>query len=287
MAEVSLAPFARNTSGLPATRHFNLGRVTIKVAELTAANVPDANGYVHLGNAPSCTVTLKREYLDHYSSMAGKRDRDARIPIEDLLDVELALEEITEKAAELFFSATPAAYTNVAVAGFTEYAMITAVKKGNSYRIKNSSGGFAFGIASSDLTVEKSGAPDVACVVDVDYTVDEQTGEITFLTTGSVLADGDQVDVTLAANALAETTRKIPILSRDSVEVAMLIKAVNGRDDEAALLDIGKISITPNGALPLVTAQQLMVLPLSGGALKIDATTPLGTLYALPPGGVT
>jgi hypothetical protein len=287
MAEVSLAPFARNATGRPDTRHFALGRVIIMIAELTAADVPDADGFVHLGNAPNFGVTLKREYLDHFSSMAGVRDRDERILINDVLDVDFGLEEPTEKAAAIFFSATPASYTNVAIAGFTEYAMITAVKKGNTYPIKSSAGGYAFGIAASDLNVEKSGSPDTALVKDTDYTLDEKTGEITFLTSGVVLADGDQVDVTLGANGLAETTRKIPILSRDDVTVAMRIKGTNGRDGEAFLLEIPKISLTPNGALPLVTAQELMVIPLTGGALKVDSTTPLGTLYALPPGGVT
>lgn len=363
MAEVSLAPFARNASGQPATRTFGLGRVVVKIAELDANDDPDSDGWEHLGNAPMCEVTATRNFIDHYSSMAGVRDRDVRILIEELLDGKLALEAMTEAAARLFFSATPAAYTNVAIAGYGATSLTTSVLLGRSYPLQSTT--YAFGIDGSDLSVTQHATEVTAAVSrtltfataddtitassgsfvtdgfrigqtlvvagtsnnngsktitnvsaliitvsdnltdegplnatatlnasktlteDTDYTVDEQTGEVTFLTTSTYLEDGDIIKTTLAANASAETTRSIPVLSRDDVTVAMRIKVINGRDDEAALIEIPKVTITPDGSLPLVTAQELMRMPLSFSALKKDADTPLATIYALPPGGVT
>jgi hypothetical protein len=287
MAEVSASPWARNTTGLPSASRYRLGRGVLKYAELTGADVPDGNGWIHLGNIPTLTATLTRNFLDHFSSMSGLRDRDARIAIESLFDMRAQLEEPTEDAAVLFWQSTPAGYTNPAIAGFTEYSMIAAVKKGRSYPIINGSGVQARGIDSSDLTVEKSGSPDTALVEGTDYTVDEKSGEIHFLSTGSTLSDGDTVDVTLAANASAETTRSIPVQNRSEVTVALKLIAEDGRSQEKWELYIPKATISPDGDLGLITGQDLMTIPISISALKKDSTTPIATVYPLPPGGVT
>jgi hypothetical protein len=369
---LSGTPWAQNTTGKPAAERYALGRGALWFAEHDDNEDPDGDGWEHLGNCPALTASVSRQFLDHFSSLDGKRDRDARIVIEELFDLKYTLDEPSETAAAHWLSATPEDYTNPAVAGITERELVAAVKLGRQYPILNAAGDQAFGIDSSDLVLEQQGAtqvvaaggrtltfaaaddsitastgsfitdgyrvghalvvagtvsndgtyeiatvtalvittvealtnegplstgetldsPDVVLVEDVDYEVDEAAGEVFFLTTATKLLEDDAVDMTLAANSLAENMRKIPVQSRGEVTGALKFIGVNPRAESAGLkakyvLYVPKVTINADGDLSLITEQNLTLIPFTASALKKDADTPIATLYALPAGGVT
>jgi hypothetical protein len=286
MAEVSLAPWARNTTGQPSARRYSLGRGKILSSALDASDDP-TGGYLHLGNAPRISSTLSRQFLDHYSSLAGRRDRDARIPIEDTFSVGFQLEEPTEEAGALGFQSTPSAYTNPTIAGITERTLVSAVALGRYYPILNSSGDQAHGVDKDDLTVKKTGSPDVTLDYGIDYTVDEADGTIFVYSTAVKIAAGDAMKITLLANPLAESMRNLNVLDTTEIERSLQLYLENGRDETRWLLHIPKASIAPDGGLELVTAQDLLQIPLVASAVKKNTSTPLAWLRALPPGGVT
>jgi hypothetical protein len=287
MATVSGAPFSQNTTGTPNPDDYLLGRGELYLAELNTSDAPDANGWVHLGNCPMLELVPSSEFLEHFSSMSGTKTLDYKVLVQQKFDVKFSLEEVNETNAALFFSATAASYTNAAIAGFTEYAMITAVKKGRWYTIQNSSGQRAFGIDNTDLVVEKSGSPDTALVEGTDYEVDEVGGRIKFLSTGSTLSDGDQVDVTLTANASADSTRQIPVQSRTSVTVALMFYGTNPKTSRKYELFIPKISLAADGGFGLISENNLVGMGFTGSAERKDASTYIATITSLPTGGVT
>lgn len=284
--ETTISPFVRNTTGTPNPDDYLLGKGEVHWSELTSADVPDGNGFVHLGNVPEFTIVPSSEFLEHYSSMTATKQLDQKILIQQKFDVKLRLEECNEFNAALFFQATPAATTaNVAVAGFTAYAHTPVVKKGRWYPIVNSSGVRARGVTAANLTVTKTSGGS-ACTLNTDYEVKAAAGMIRFLTTGSVLADGDSVTIALAADANADATREIPVQSRtSSVTGALLFIGVNPKTGRKYELFIPKITLAAEGEFNLIS-EQLTSMSLSGSAEKKDTSTYIATITALP-GGAT
>lgn len=287
MAEVSSSPFARRTTGVPTPDDIVLGRGKLYGAELTAAFAPDGDGWFDMGECSEFSLEPSTEFLEHYSSREGLRTLDKKIPIQQKFDLRVVLQELNEKNAALWLSATPAAYTNAAIAGFTEHQMIAAVELGRWYDIVNSSGQRAVGIDNTDLVVEKSGSPDTTLTEGTDYTVDEAGGRIFFLSTASGIVDGDPIDVTLTANASADTTRRIPVQSRDSVTLALKFYGEDPDSGRKYELFIPKCTLAANGSLGLITEQEWIQMAFTGAAEKKDADTAVAYFMALPTGGVT
>ena len=282
MAEVSNAPFARRTTGVPTADDILLGRGKLYAHELTAAFAEDGDGWFDLGECPELVLEPSSEFLEHYSSREGLRVLDKKIVVQQKFDVRFALEELNEKNAALFFSATPEAITNAAIAGFTEYQMIAAVELGRHYQIKNSAGNPARGVATADLVVEKSAGPDVLLVEGTDYTLNSAEGTIFFLSTATNIADGDPVDVTLTARAGADTTRRIPVQSRESVTVALKFIGQDPDNSRKFELHIPKITLASAGGFSLISAQEWLRMGFNGAAEKRDASTEIAYLSALP-----
>jgi hypothetical protein len=285
--ETTISPFVRNATGTPNPDDYLLGKGEVYWSELTTADVPDANGFVHLGNCPELTIIPSSEFLEHYSSMSSTKQLDQKILIQQKFDVKLRLEEMNEFNASLFFAATPAATTaNVAVAGFTNYAMVTAPKKGRWYPIVNSSGVRARGVTSANLTVTKTSGAG-AMTLNTDYQVDEPGGRIKFLSTGAVIVDGDSVSVALAANANADATREIPVQSRtSSVTGCLVFYGVNPKTGRKYELLIPKVTLAAEGEFNMIS-EQLTSLSLSGSAERKDTSTYVATITALPAGGTS
>lgn len=373
---LSGTPWAPNTTGKPAAERYALGRGGLWFSEHDDSENPDGDGWVHLGNCPALTASLSRQFLDHFSSLDGKRDRDARIVIEELFDLKYTLDEPSETTGAHWLSATPEDYTNPAKAGFAEREIVAAVKLGRQYPIltdPTDPDSQAFGIASADLVLESQGAtqvlaaggrtltfaaaddsvtastgsfiddgyrvghplvvadsasnngtftiatvtalkitvvensivnegplsatttlnsPDITLVEGTDYELDEAAGEVFFLSTATNLLDDDAVDATLAANTLAENLRKLPVQSRGEVTGALKFIGINpratvGTSKAKYVLYVPKATINADGDMSLITEQNLTTIPFTASCLKKDADTPIATLYALPPGGVT
>lgn len=283
MAEVSGAPFARRLTGIPTADDIILGRGIVLGHELlTTTFLEDADGWFDLGECPEFAVEPTAEFVEHFSARAGKRVLDKKLVIQEKFEVRFGLEELNEKNFALYASATPESRTNAYTAGFTEYAMITAVELGRYYQIKNSSGVEARGITASDLTVEKSGAPDVA-LDSTDYELKDDSGMLFFKSTATHLADGDQVDVTLAAKAGADTLRRIPFQSRTrSVTIALKLLGEDPDSGRRYELWIPKITLAPAGAFNMISAQDWLRMGFVGSAEKRDSSTVVAYITPLP-----
>jgi hypothetical protein len=219
MAEVSGSPFSRNSTGKPSASRYSLGRGVLWWSELDASDDPDGDGWVHLGNAPAFSTSLTRNFLDHFTSLSGLRDRDARIVIESLFDLRFQLDELTEMVAALFFSADPESYTNAAIAGFAEREMIEAVEWGRSYEISDGTNR-AHGVRAADLTVELQGATQVVAAADRTIAFVAATDKIV-ASSGDFGADGYRVGRNVVVTGTASNDGTYPITAVSALEITV------------------------------------------------------------------
>ncbi len=253
-----------NTTGLPNTSDYHIGRGSLYFANIDGNGKPVA--YRHLGNAPEMTITIETEKLPHTSSLSGLKVIDKEVVVSQKMTVSVSLDELNFENLKEFFSGTQnAAPTNSAIAGFTEYSMIASVKKARSYDIVNASGVRAYDVISANLTVKKSVGP-VTLVLGTDYTVDEKMGRIFILSTGVVLVDGDAVLVTLVAQPAAKPLSEVQALVTTPIAGALKFIEQNPANADAQTeWQFHKIALSAEGDLSLIS-DDYGVLQLTGVA---------------------
>lgn len=256
---------APNTTGKSNTGDLILGRGTIYVCDIGGSGgTTKGKAWRDLGNATAFSCNISTQKLEHKSSRSGLAVIDKSVVTEQKAEIKFTLDEINAENAALFFSGAKATHTNVAIAGFSEYAMITSVTKGRWYDIVNSSGERAYDVAAGDLTVEKSGSPDTALVLNTDYELDSKMGRIFILSTGVVLADGDQVDVTLAAAAGAKPVTEVRGQTQTSTLVAVKFIGENpANNDKQFEFQAHQVQLASDGDFAMI-GEQFATLGFSG-----------------------
>jgi hypothetical protein len=242
---------APNSTGLPRTTDYFIGRGKLYFAPLTNG-IPGA--YRDLGNAPSFSISVEVETLEHQSSREGLKTVDTEVVISQKVTANFTLDEVNAENIAEFLSGESSTHTNAAIAGFAEHQMITNVVLGRWYDIKNAAGERAYDIDSADLTVEKQGAPDVPLVENTDYTLDLVMGRIFFLSTAVNCAAGDEIDVTLAADANAAAVTEVRALTQTTVSGALKFIAVNPNDgDKETEFQFHQVKLKGDGEFALIS----------------------------------
>lgn len=241
-----------NTTGIPKTEDYLLGRGAIYFASIvTATGKPDANGFRHLGNAPEMAVAMEVETLEHQSSLEGLKVVDKEVVISQKANVTFALDEVNHENLSLFFSGSQAAHTNVAVAGFTKHTMVSAVKLGRWYELVNSAGERAYDIEAADLLLE-TGATTL--VLDTDYTLDLEMGMIFLLSTASNISDADPLSATLTAEATAKAVNEVRGLTSTNVIGALKFVGINpANNDKKEEWQFHKVQLKADGDFSLIS----------------------------------
>lgn len=271
----------KNLTGTPEVRDYLLGRGRLFFGLLDASDVV-VDGWRDLGNVRDFTLNATKEVLKHFSTRSGLKTLDREIVISQEMGCKFTLEEMSGQNLANWLSGTlTAGGTNAAVAGFAEHTMITNVVLGMWYEVKNAAGLRAYGINNTDLTVEKSGAPDVAMVEGTDYEVDEVNGMIFIKSTAVNCAAGDEIDVTLAANGAAKSLEQVTALDQSSIRGALKFVSVNANDSsqEAEFL-FHKVNLGADGDMSLI-GDEVAPLPFTGAAEK-NVNSKTLTITTLP-----
>lgn len=278
-----------NTTGLPQTDDYNLGRGIVYFAALGTDGKPDA--YRDLGNAPEFSISIEVETLEHQSSRQGLRITDKEVVISQKVNVSLVLDEINHENMALLLSGEKGTHTNVAVAGFSEFEMVvgndsdtTELELGRWYDIVNSSGERAYGIDASDLSMETATGA-VALVEDTDYTVDEEMGRFFILSTSSVAATAiaafDGLDVTLAANGSAPSVNEVRALTTTNISGALKFISENpANNDVKTEFQFHQVSLKADGDFALI-GDEFSTMNFTGIAesnTQADADSPTLTI---------
>lgn len=245
-------------TGVPSSVDYVLGRGAIYLEDLTG------NGFIHAGNSPEVVVSVERETLEHFSSLEGLKDPDLQITLSQQLTLRMTLEAINGFNLAAFLAGQTSTFANSAtIAGFAEYTMITDVKLGRWYEIVNASGVRCYNIDSADLTLEKSGAPDVLLVEGTDYELDLVLGLVFFKHDAVNIADDDEVDATLAADATAGTVDQVDALTAPPASRRVIFRQINANGDVVREYEFFSVPLAAEGDLNLIS-EELTQMQLQG-----------------------
>lgn len=215
-----------NTTGLPNTDDYNLGRGIVYFAAINAANGRPIS-WRDMGNAPDFTIQIEKETLEHQSSRQGLRVVDKEVVVSQKVSFSFGLDEVNHENLADFFSGEKATHTNVAIAGFAEYVMVANgnLALGRWYDIVNSSGNRAYDVDSADLVVKTNAGSPVTLVEGTDYTVDNTMGRIFTLSASAALATaitgGFGLRVAVTADANASTINEVRALTKSAIAGAL------------------------------------------------------------------
>lgn len=254
----------RNTTGLPNTDDYNLGRGILYFAPLVNS-LPTA--YRDLGNATEFTVTVETETLEHQSSRSGLRVTDKEVVVSTNVTVSITLDEINFENLALAFLGETAAFANTAVgAGFAEYEMISSVELGKWYDLKTSGGVRVYNLDAADVDLD-NGTDDTDLVAGTDYLLDAELGRVFFYETATAIEAGEAVDITLAAGT-AGTIGEVKGLTTSATTGALKFISQNpAAGDAKTEYQVHSVSLKPEGDISLI-GDDWTTLQLTG---KVEA----------------
>lgn len=270
-----------NTTGVPSTQEYLIGRGIMQWAELDAAGLPKS--FRDIGNVPELTITSAVETYEHYSSRAGLKQRDLRIVLQQDLTMGFIVEHINFNNLAAFVSGEAKTYTNPAIAGFTDKRIVNDGElEVNRYYMVHNAGKPVFGITSTNaITVKTTDSSPVTLVKDTDYTVDTVSGMIfvkSTVTTLAAVSGGKGLTVTLTADAAATTVDTIEALTANELNVAVRFIGENAETGKKVVYDFHKVTLTPDGDFSIISDEAAQ-LPFTGGAEKSDAYANVADFY--------
>ena len=249
-----------NTSGAPNTRDYVLGRGIVRLASLTAAGLPDADGFRDLGNAPEFSITVSVEDLRHQSSRSQLKFTDKRCTISQEVGVSFILDEMNYQNLADYFSGETGSYTNphdTAWVGHDNAIVASVLKVGNWYQLKDDTGARVYDLGAAGLTYsfEQDPAGTPAVLAADDYEIDEAMGLVRFLSGGTTsLADGDVIGFEITTPAtVGQDLDEVSALTQADVTGALLFVQTNACDqgNKSEYL-FHKVSLSSDGDLPLI-----------------------------------
>ena len=266
-----------NTTGLPQTKDYSLGRGKLYIAKLNVATgKPDASGWRDIGNVPAFTTSVDVEELLHQSSQAGLKVTDKRVVVSQTLNFSFSMDETSSQNMALFFSGDTALVTNPAVAGFTAVVLTTSAKLGRWYDIVNSAGVRAVDITPANVTAREAGTP-TTLVLNTDYRLDTKMGRIFLLSTATGIADGETLDVALAADAGASAQLdQVKALTKSAEQLVLKFIAENpANNDQQVELEFHSVTLSADGDLSLI-GDDWITMQVTGTAQQetLGAATP-------------
>ena len=231
-----------------------LGRGRVYIAELGALDSYAAASWRDVGNSTAFVLNQTTEELKHQSSREGLKVTDKKIVLSQEIGFSLTLDHFNAQNFALLLSATRGVHVNPAIAGVVEQvAKYTSVVLGDWYELSDAAGNRIYGIDAADLLLEKDGAPDVTLVLGTDYELNLAFGMFRLLPTAVNIAAGDDVNVTVTADALAPAVNEIKGLQDANRQFAVKIIGVNPADDNKEYeVVVHKTTLTPDGDTPLI-----------------------------------
>lgn len=263
-----------NTTGLPNTKDYSLGRGKLYVAKLdTSTGLPDGDGYRDVGNVPDFSISIDIEELLHQSSQAGLRVTDKRVVVSQTMNLSISLDELSSQNMALFFSGDTATVTNPAVAGFAANVISTSVVLGRWYDIVNASGVRAVDLTPANVTIREVSGPTVL-VAGTDYTLDAKMGRFFLLTGATGIAAGESVDVAVAATAgAAASLDQVQALTKSSEQLVLKFVSENpANNDEQVEFQFHSATLSAEGDFALI-GDDWTVMQLTGVAQQESIAT--------------
>ena len=222
--------------------NYTLGRGELHFDRFVDEALFTSLGERYLGNTPEFSATIESENLDHYSSDAGVKEKDASVVLQTNRTASFTTDNVSAENLGLFFFGTSEAFTTAG--GSVVAEPFTDVIKGLSYQLGKSISNPS-GVRNVTAVVVKKGA--TVLVLNTDYTVDALLGRITLLTTGSTLITGDDL---LVDHTTSSQSRERIISGSTSIAGALKYIAKNpaGKNYD---WHMPYVKLSPNGDFAL------------------------------------
>ena len=206
----------------------------------------NANGaatqWRHLGNVTRLEPTQSVETLEKRSAMSGARGLLKRVVTSTTSEVALTLDEFDPENVALALLGSASAFSQSSGTA-TDSAIPGTVKKGQW-------------LDTGKLKITVTGvkkSPNTVLVLGTDYEVDSDSGMIRILPGSSTVADGDTL--LWSGSYVAITSTQIQALANSRIEGALRFRSASDAVGPRYLVDFWKVSITPDGALVLLTTE--------------------------------
>ena len=248
-------------------KNYTLGRGELYFAPFIPGTTTPAGPQEYFGNTTEINLTSESEMLDHYDSDHGIRTKDDSVQLELNRTGTFITDHISPKNLAKWFAGVAQKVTQVLATAQT-FAIVD-VQRGGRYQIGVTVGNPSGLRGLSAVSAVKEGSPDVTLVVNVDYTIDVETGGFVVLDTSAVVADGDDVTVTYTADAISYN--QIKSGSVGSLDGQLFYKSFNPRGAKFDYF-FPKVTLSPDGDMAL-KGDDWQTLPFTFEALKLDDET--------------
>lgn len=250
------------------SNNYTLGRGKIYFARYLP-NTQTPGPELYIGNTPEFSLTIEEEKLDHFSSEAGVREKDASISLQVNRSGQMVTDNISPENVALFFfgtsstvEVTGATITNeaidgdtVAQGGYIQLGVSDTHPAGHRLLTPHSTG------PTVNAVVTGSGGTPTYVEGD-DYTIDMDLGRI-YIVPGGDIADGTD----LLVDYKTTTSSQSRVIS-GSTPVEGLMRFISNNpngDNQDYLLPYVKIS--PNGDYSLIS-DEWQQIPFNVEVLK-------------------
>lgn len=208
----------------------------------------DANGAltgeIPLGNCPGVSVSIEAEKAPHYSSQQGISEKDRDPVVRITRSGTLNCDHFSAMNSSLWISGSHEVKTQTATPVTGE---LRAVTPGRHYQLGATSAN-PLGVRNVSAVTVKSADDVTTYDVGDDYNVDLETGRVQIVEGGAIAAG----NVHFGYTPVAGTFTSIKSGATSSVEGALRIVSANAVGKKTDWF-FPKVSLTPNGELPLVT----------------------------------
>lgn len=255
-----------NSTGAPDTRDYTLGRGIVRLAALTAAGLPDLDGFRDLGNSPEFNITVSVEDVRHQSSRTQLKFTDKRCTVSQEVGLAFQLDEMNFENLADFFSGDTEVYDNphdVIWANHEDSLISSAVKMGNWYKLYDDDAVLEHGpnriydlgapAVVFSFEEDPAGTP-VPLVEGIDFEMDLEMGLVRMLPASILVTDGDAVGwiISVAASS-PQDLDQVNALTRADVVGALLFIQTNACDSgNKSEYTFHKVSLSADGDLPLI-----------------------------------
>lgn len=270
-----------NTTGIPNTNDYNLGRGIVYFAPLDSGGLP--LGFRDLGNAPEFNISFETETLTHQSSRQGLKVTDKEVVISQECKLSLTLDEINFENLAIAMSgaALNDQDINLYKVGVTNAELATAAEyvQNRWYDLRDpATGKRAFNITTAGHVVLKHNAGATTLTAGTDYTLDAKMGRV-FVKVASVTT---ALTFDLTLNAGAVPIDMVRALTSSSISGALKFVASNPADgDKYTEYHFHKVSLKPQGDLALIGDDwsQMQFEGVAESNTAADALSPICTIY--------
>jgi hypothetical protein len=242
-------------------QNYTLGRGKLYFSRFIAGGqVPE--GFEYVGNTPELSFTIESENLDHFSSDAGVREKDASVPLSTNRTGSFTTDAVNPENISYFFFGTRSLVTIVGGAVVDE--PIPDIIEGRYYQLGQTPTNPTGSRPITAVTVEFPLSTNIAAAG--NWEVDLTTGMFHVLSPAADLADGNDIFVSYTVTA---GTREQILSGSEPVEGALKFIADNPEGHDFNY-DMPWVKITPNGDYNL-KGDEWQTIPFNLEILKRSA----------------